>query len=127
VVWIGFSKGRKVILTKGDNSYSFDRPVNPGRVLAKVMQVKGAHGTLDLNSARWRLRGFLIAVYSYAEGRRNSRDSRFWRFLDTILTWFHSLERMRGVHRQDLYRRIAAIDRNTAAAVANKGGWTDES
>ncbi|MFZ7111192.1 MAG: S24/S26 family peptidase [Desulfatiglandales bacterium] len=109
-----FPGRQKVFLTKGDNAYHFDRPVFSTNVLGKVLQVRGANGTLRLDSARWRFLNLFIAMCSYVEGTRHKADTPFCRVLDRLFTRMRNLYWFRHVHRQDFYRYLVSITRSVA-------------
>ena len=113
--------GQRLYLTKGDNSYHFDRPVPSEQVLGKVISAKGDYGTLHLDSVSWRFLNFFIAIYSYMEGKRHKTGSTFWRVIDRCFSWCHNLVGLRHFHRPDLYRRMAAKKFDSAPTSGGKG------
>lgn len=118
--------GQRVYLTKGDNSYSFDRPVLSGQVLGKVIKAIGNYGPLHLDSISWRFRNFFIAIYSYTEGKRYITGSTFWRLFDRFFSWCHNLTGLRYFHRTDLYRRMVAKKLDSAPIPGGKGEHDNE-
>jgi len=126
VVGTTSSLGQRAYLTKGDNSYYFDRPVPSGKVLGKVLKAMGTYGTLHLDSRSWRFRNFFIALYSYIEGRRYQADSTFWKCLDRFFSWSHNLTGLRHFHRPDLYRRMAAKKLNSVPISGREGEQDNE-
>jgi signal peptidase I len=125
-VGITFAHGRKRFLVKGDNGYHFDRPVLPEQVLAKVLRVEGAYGTLYLDSTFWSFINFFVAIYSYVEARRHESDTLFWRTIDRIFTRCHNFRWCRNFHRRELYKRFVSIKSNVAYLEAIKGEQINE-
>lgn len=125
VVRIYKSGGGKTYLTKGDNSYFTDGIVRSGQVLAKVLKVQGAHGTLCLDSRAWRIRNFLIAVYSYTEGRRHTADTVFWRLLDRTVAWFRGFPGGKRLYRHNLYKLVISLIPNKTSG-KRRGGENND-
>jgi hypothetical protein len=121
-VGITFAHGQKRFLVKGDNGKHLDQPVLPEQVLAKVLRVKGACGTLYLDSASWRFINFLVAIYSYVEARRHEGDTRFWRFIQWGFARCNKFRWCKKFHRRELYKFFIAIKAHTAPLTASKGG-----
>ena len=71
--------GRESYLAKGDACSAFDEPVRADQILGKVVEIRGAQGSVHLTSAYWRTAGFALAMLSRASGRPGIDSALFWR------------------------------------------------
>lgn len=82
---------KTILITKGDTSTCFDKPINFENVLGKVIEIeKAKKKIIKLDCKTWYRINYLIAMYSLATGsiirEKNNRFANVFRFSILVLS-----------------------------------------